>query len=92
MSNGGYKCECDEAYEGTYCERKKDMCKDVRCNYGYCVDGECVCDPKIPFCDKYSQCEREVKCKNGGTCVDVIVDSVTKGKCLCPPGLTVIKF
>ena len=93
--SSGYRCQCLDNYEGHYCEVKIDACKNVQCDYGYCVEGRCECDAKIPFCNKYSQCRSgEVKCANGATCVDVILDAsgqgmnATKAICLCPPGLT----
>ena len=89
--SGGYKCvNCDyDKYEGVYCDRKRDACKGLSCEYGYCVDGECLCDPKIPFCRKYSECDKSVNCPNGATCIDrVYVGNATKSYCLCPPGLT----
>lgn len=62
----------------------------MTCEYGFCVNGKCECDPRIPFCTKESQCGKEVVCQNGGTCVDVIEKSgrTTLSKCLCPPGLS----
>lgn len=86
-TQNGYKCECEQGYEGVYCEsRKRDLCRDMPCD-GYCVDGKCECDPRIIFCKKNSQC-RDIKCENGGECVDVIKGEKTYGMCLCPPGVT----
>jgi len=86
-SKSGYRCICDQHYEGLYCEKKIDLCKNVVCSYGYCVDGKCECDPRFPYCKKNSKC-KDFKCENGGTCIDVIVDDGTVSECLCPPGLT----
>jgi len=85
-AGNSYTCKCDENYEGPYCERMKDLCKNVKCEYGYCKNGKCECDPKIIFCKKFSECN-SIKCYNGGSCVDMIVnEKKTLGKCLCAPG------
>ncbi|CAF0901320.1 unnamed protein product, partial [Brachionus calyciflorus] len=85
-TENGYRCECDAKYEGLYCElKKKDLCKDMPCD-GYCVNGKCECDPRIIFCKKNSQCH-DMKCLNGGSCVDVIRGEATFGMCICPPGI-----
>lgn len=89
-NNDGYRCECDSDHDGVFCEKKKDKCKDVTCtNNGYCVNGTCMCDPKIPLCR--SDCmDKNVKCQNGGKCIDLLVSGThIEAKCLCPPGLTV---
>ena len=83
---GGYRCECSPDTEGAYCETKKDSCPKT-CEYGYCDNGRCECDPKILFCKKFSECN-SMKCLNGGKCIDVIVANRTRAECLCPPGLT----
>ena len=91
-TKNGYKCECDNQHEGTYCENKIDNCKGVVCQYGYCVNGKCECDPKILFCKQNSQCNK-IKCLNGGYCTDVISNnSSVQSQCICPPGLTVNKL
>jgi hypothetical protein len=91
-TDNGYKCECDPLHEGMYCQHKKDKCNGLPpCQYGYCVDGVCECDPKILFCKKNSKCASgQLKCLNGGTCADVIEgdNSTLKSVCLCPSGLT----
>lgn len=32
--NLGYTCECDNDSEGIYCEKQRDLCKGVSCDYG----------------------------------------------------------
>lgn len=86
-----YACLCDEDHEGVYCEKKKDKCKDVFCPNGYCVNGQCQCDPTNPLCTINSKCfKKELTCHNGGNCTDIILtSSVVQSKCFCPAGLTV---
>lgn len=59
----------------------KDKCKDVNCNTGTCVDGDCVCPDNYygEFCEIHDPCLGK-NCLNGGTCVD--------GTCNCPEGYT----
>jgi len=83
----GYSCECGEEWEGMYCEKQKDLCKGVSCDYGFCEKGVCRCDPRLPYCDKDQKCLSHT-CENGGTCIDVLEGEETKAKCLCPPGMT----
>ena len=33
--SSGYSCECSDEYEGKYCEKQKDLCRNVQCDYGY---------------------------------------------------------
>lgn len=86
-SGHSYKCECADNYHGQYCELIKNKCDKVDCAYGYCVDGKCVCDPKLPFCTETSKCH-EIECKNGGTCVDTLNGNSVTSKCMCPSGTT----
>ena len=90
-TKNGYSCVCDSQHEGTYCEKKKDKCKGIVCQYGYCVNGACECDPKIFFCKQNSLCNN-IKCLNGGYCADIISNgSAVESQCICPAGLTVEK-
>lgn len=85
--SNGYSCECGEDYEGMYCEKQKDLCRNVQCEYGYCEKGQCVCNPRMPFCQMDQKCSNHT-CENGGTCIDVIDGLGTKAHCLCPTGTT----
>lgn len=86
LDNLGYSCECDQNSEGMYCEREKDLCKDITCDYGFCEKGVCKCDPRLPYCNLNQKC-LNYTCENGGTCVDVLEGDETRAQCICPPGL-----
>lgn len=60
------------------CFLKKDPCKDVNCNSGECVDGECVCEAGYsgPTCSTFDPCYNN-PCINGD-CVN--------GACDCDAG------
>lgn len=86
----GYTCDCSfvPGFEGTYCEKPIDLCRNVTCgDYGYCEKGECLCNPRIPFCQRDQKCLNHI-CLNGGTCVDVIEGTTTHARCICPAGMT----
>lgn len=34
INPSGYVCECSEDHEGEYCEKQKDLCENVKCDYG----------------------------------------------------------
>jgi len=64
---------------------EENLCKNINCNNGVCIDGDCVCDTGYSGtkCAIFYACH-SVKCGNNGTCVD--------GKCDCDDGYCSIEL
>ena len=66
-------CECEDGYDGEFCENKIN-CNTVGCqNDGNCVEGVCNCTNQYEgeFCDEKSPCHEDISDCNliGGQCV-----------------------
>ncbi|KHJ43552.1 EGF-like domain protein [Trichuris suis] len=76
------KCECEDGYEGEFCQKVKGQCsKDVCKNNGYCIpmpnSFKCICPAGITGVncetDYQNECE-SVDCSGRGTCKDLAND------------------
>ena len=71
-------CDCDNGYEGEFCEDDINECAEVDCNNGTCIDQvngfTCDCDDDYEgkFCENRKNGCLNVTCQNGGTCVDLV--------------------
>ncbi|KAI0217083.1 hypothetical protein LSAT2_031010, partial [Lamellibrachia satsuma] len=88
-TENGFYCNCSENYVGINCDDEKVLCSAAKCQNGAtCTDTDsgyrCECPVMFTgvLCEtEYKFCEREMPCRNGGTCVDLPED---KHVCVCP--------
>lgn len=91
---GGFKCECDEGFEGELCEKDIDECEVYKpCVNGRCIDKRanyyCDCDPK--YGGKNCSVELtgciDMPCLNDAQCKPYLVrETEHKFNCSCLPG------
>ncbi|XP_031438509.1 cadherin EGF LAG seven-pass G-type receptor 1 isoform X2 [Clupea harengus] len=88
----GLRCRCPAGFTGDYCETEVDLCYSGPCrNNGRCRsrEGGYTCECQEDFtgehCEVNARSGRCVPgvCKNGGTCVDLLVGGFM---CQCPAG------
>uniref|UniRef100_A0AAY4D3X6 Cadherin EGF LAG seven-pass G-type receptor 1 n=1 Tax=Denticeps clupeoides TaxID=299321 RepID=A0AAY4D3X6_9TELE len=88
----GLRCRCPAGFTGDYCETEIDLCYSGPCrNNGRCRSREggysCECQEDFTgeHCEVNARSGRCVPgvCKNGGTCVDLLVGGFM---CQCPAG------
>ncbi|XP_062373889.1 cadherin EGF LAG seven-pass G-type receptor 1-like [Sardina pilchardus] len=88
----GLRCRCPAGFTGDYCETEVDLCYSGPCrNNGRCRsrEGGYTCECQEDFtgehCEVNARSGRCVPgvCKNGGTCVDLLVGGFM---CQCPVG------
>uniref|UniRef100_A0A673XJJ7 Cadherin, EGF LAG seven-pass G-type receptor 2 n=1 Tax=Salmo trutta TaxID=8032 RepID=A0A673XJJ7_SALTR len=88
----GLRCRCPTGFTGDYCETEIDLCYSKPCGaHGLCRSREggytceCLNDYTGKRCELSSRSGRcgPAVCKNGGTCVNLLVGGF---KCECPSG------
>uniref|UniRef100_A0A8C8D1Z3 Cadherin EGF LAG seven-pass G-type receptor 2 n=1 Tax=Oncorhynchus tshawytscha TaxID=74940 RepID=A0A8C8D1Z3_ONCTS len=88
----GLRCRCPMGFTGDYCETEIDLCYSKPCGaHGLCRSREggytceCLNDYTGKRCELSSRSGRcgPAVCKNGGTCVNLLVGGF---KCECPSG------
>lgn len=88
----GFVCQCEEGFEGDFCDQPIDYCSNSPCIAGICNNNRrnfsCSCPPHLSgtLCDQPVNCNAQ-PCQRG-ICTDVNTSTVATPsyECLCPLG------
>ena len=81
-----FSCDCEEGFEGQFCQNEIDECAENECEKGLCVDlfldYRCDCEPGFQgrFCEINIDDCAEVQCLNGATCQGIKYERLSDRK------------